>query len=207
MIGLMMIAVLIAYGLFVLLLTSFCLNYGRKKYAAETSQRRAKVFFCGFAGFAIASVPVFWEAIPTYITYKIAVRQESGLKIYKTFEAWRSENPDVTTALLRQDSGGMIATSDGWYRFPLNPRFGMDTRPFKLNFMVVIHRQKIVDLKTLDVMAELTYVVSGNRGGFATGGDSWWKFWLIHSSEDDDQNVARAWQLLLEQFRGKGINQ
>jgi hypothetical protein len=206
MIGLMFLLVLIPYCVLVLWLTIKGMNIGRKKFGNQTSQARRKVYAYGFAGFAIATVPVFWEAVPTYITYRIAVQQESGLKVYKTFEAWRSENPDVTTALLRQDSGAMVVTSDGWYRFPLNSRFGMETRLFKLNFMVAIHRQKIIDLKTLEVMAEFNYVVSGNSGGLATGGDSWWKFWLIHSSEDDDPKVIRAWLLLLEQFRGNGIN-
>jgi hypothetical protein len=205
MIGLMFLLVLIPYCVLVLWLTIKGMNIGRKKFGNQTSQARRKVYAYGFAGFAIATVPVFWEAIPTYIVYKDAVRDEAGLKIYKTFEQWKLENPTVTSNFLGARGTGVVRTPEGVLRYPLNLRISIDLIEFKRPFAVVVYKQNLVDLKTNEVLSEFTYVRSGNHGGLATGGDGWWKFWLIRSSETDDPSSLETWNRAIQNFNGKEI--
>jgi hypothetical protein len=205
MIGLIGLIVIVVYAALIIKVTRVGWRMGLQSYGANVPERKTRAYLYGFAGFCLITLPVFWETIPTYVTYKLAVHQEAGLKIHKTFEQWRSENPDVTAELLRQRGGGYIALPSGAMRYPINPRISSDTQLDKRFFTVILHRKKLVDLRTSEVLAEYVEVLSGNSGGLASGGDGWWKFWLIHSSSYDRPKDEESWNELSIKFNGGDI--
>jgi hypothetical protein len=205
MIGLMFLLVLIPYCVLVLWLTIKGMNIGRKKFGNQTSQARRKVYAYGLAGFLLGTLPVFWEAIPTYVSFKIAMNQEVGLKLNKSFEQWRSENPEVTLDNLRQKGGSSLSLPNGIHREPLNERVHTDTVKRLKPFTVVVQTEKLIDSKNLKVLAEITSVWSGNSGGLASGGEDWWKFWLVHDSNDITYVDRVKWAKILENYTGKDI--
>jgi hypothetical protein len=203
MIGLIGLIVVVVYAALVIKLTRVAWRMGLQSYGANIPERKTKAYLYGVAGFCLITLPVFWETIPTYVTYKLAVHQAAGLKIRKTFEQWRSENPDVTAELLRQPGGEYIALPSGARRYPVNPRISSDTYLDKRFFTVVVYRIKLVDLQTNEVLAEFTEVLSGNSGGIVSGGDGWWKFWLLHDSNKDLPDIYQSWIELNGKFRGE----
>jgi hypothetical protein len=205
MIGLIALIVVGVYGFAVIWLTKLGWSYGARKYILNTLKDKGKALLCGCLGFALLTVPVFWEAIPTYLTYKITVRDEARLTIHKTFEQWQLENPDVTRELLQEVGGQVIDRPNGGYSYPINPRISIDTQLDKRLFTVVVTRKQLVDLKTREILANFNSVRSGNSGGLVSGGEGWWKVWLIHPSGDDSPEVSALWIGLNKKFRGEEI--
>lgn len=148
---------------------------------------------------------MFWDAIPTWIAFKYYADKEAGLKVYKTLEQWKQENPGVAETLRpydrldpRRDS---ITLGREKYRHPFNDRFSWDDEIIPLFLSVRAWRFQIVDTKKNEVLLSYTKVISGNSGGFASGGEGWWKGWLINENKGSN---GWQWSELRNQFTDMG---
>ena len=146
------------------------------------------------AAVLVLSLPMTWDAIPTWIAFRYYSHKEAGIQVFKTLEQWKAENPGVAEMLKpygdfdkRRNS---IKLGNNKFRNPLNDRFAEDTQQFdKLFLSVYAHRYAVIDVKNETVLANWIEVGSGNNGGFASGGSGWWAFWLIHKSSENGYGI------------------
>jgi hypothetical protein len=139
------------------------------------------------------SLPWTWDAIPTLIAFEYYAHKDAGLTVFKTLEQWKAENPGVAETLEpygkdyndRRTKANELANNR--VRRLMNPRFAFDEQLLNPILSIHIAYREIVDIKTGQVMVRLVGVGSGNSGGFASGGDGWWKFWNLHSSSTPEQ--------------------
>lgn len=141
--------------------------------------------FC--AVFAL-SLSITWDAIPTWIAFKYYANKEAGITVFKTLEQWKLENPGAAQTLapygLKDKRGEPKSLGNNKFRYPLNDRFAYDSSKVDLFLSVQAVQYALIDQKNESVLVSHTRVVSGNSGGFATGGKGWWAFWLIHKTPD-----------------------
>lgn len=146
-----------------------------------------------FGAVIALSLPITWDAIPTWIAFKYYAHKEAGLTVFKTLEQWKKENPGVAETLepfdltvndRRMES---FKLANGKSRTRLNDRFAHDTKSETLFLDVGLTRHEIVDTKTGEVVFRFVAVGSGNLGGLASGGTGWWKPWLVHRSSTRDE--------------------
>jgi hypothetical protein len=71
----------------------------------------------------------------------------------------------------------------------LNARFAYDKKVTYAQSGIRLVSQEITDIKTAKAMIKWVSVGSGNSGGLVSGGDRWWKFWLLHSSSTLEQEI------------------
>jgi hypothetical protein len=141
-----------------------------------------------FGAVIALSLPITWDAIPTWIAFKYYAHKESGLTVFKTLEQWKVENPGVAETLepygFKDKRGELKNLGNNKFRHPLNDRFAYDSSKVDLFLSVQAVQYTLIDQKNESVLVRHTRVVSGNSGGFATGGTGWWAFWLIHKTPD-----------------------
>lgn len=154
------------------------------------------------------SLPITWDAIPTWIAFEYYSHKEAGIQVFKTLEQWKAENPGVAEEL---EPYGILYTdkrtkavelTDGRNRMMLNARFAYDTKVTNMFLSVRMAQQEIVDSKTDQVLVRWVRVGSGNSGGLAGGGVGWWKFWLLFKSSTSDQEITFEKNKRLFQFLG-----
>lgn len=182
MIGL--IAILVLGGLLALACWAFI-----STYRAKRRKDKSDIVAFGWAMTAVVvlSLPITWDAIPTWIAFEYYANKDAGIKVFKTLEQWKAENPGVAETLqpygLRDKRADFKKLSANKSRNPLNDRFAYDsTSKEKLFLSVHANRYEVIDLKNEEVLVRYVEVASGNAGGLASGGEGWWAFWLIHRS-------------------------
>ena len=180
MLGLMFIVGIGSVLLLVALALWAAQRISLKAGQSATTARRWK-----YGVLAAVLLAIFWDWLPTWIAYEYYSRQ-AGLTVFKTLEQWKAENPGVAQTLeaygktpqdLRDDP---IPLPQGWNRHPLNARFAYDEQQLHVFLSVRKWTFQLVDMQTGDVLARFIEASSGNRGGIASGGEGWLKFWLIH---------------------------
>lgn len=202
MIGLM--AIILLGGLLALAIWVFAwtnktlLRKGKSKAAARA---------WAVAAVVALSLPITWDAIPTWIAFEYYNHKKAGIQVFKTLEQWKAANPGVAETL---ESYGKdyndrrtkaIKLSGNKTRWMLNARFAFDEKVTNPLLSVHVVYDDIVDVKTGEVMVRWTGVGSGNSGGFASGGEGWWKFWNLHTTSTPEQKMIfekykRAFQIL-----------
>lgn len=144
----------------------------------------------------ILSLPITWDAVPTWALYCYYSWTQAGITVFKPFEQWEKENPGITETLEPYGISyidrrmTMISLPGGTSRMMLNPRFSYDERVTNVAWSVRLVTHEIIDTKTDQVLVRWVGVHAGNSGGFAEGGEGWWKFWLLlHSSTPAQQKL------------------
>jgi len=183
MIGLMAISVLgglLALAVWVFARTNKALLRHGKSEAAARAWAVAVV--------VALSLPITWDAIPTWIAFEYYSHKEAGIQVFKTLEQWKAENPGVAGALVpygfKDKRGESQNLGNNKFRHPLNERFAYDSSKTNLFLSVYAVRYELIDRKNEVVLVRHTSVISGNSGGLAAGGSGWWAFWLIHKTPD-----------------------
>jgi heme/copper-type cytochrome/quinol oxidase subunit 2 len=169
MIGL--IALLILVGLVLLAYWVFVWSYRANRRKGK-SNRESMVWAAGAV--LLLSSPT-WDAIPIWIAYEYYNNKEAGVKVFKTLEQWKAENPGVAETLkpygFKDKRGEHINLGYKKYLHPLNDRFAYTEQYFDKLFMSVhAHRLAVIDFKTKEVLVRYVEVGSGNAGGLASGG-------------------------------------
>lgn len=181
MIGL--IAILVLGALLLLACWVFIWTYRAKRRKGNSNK---VAFAWALAAVLLLSLPITWDAIPTWIAFEYYANKEAGIKVFKTLEQWKAENPGVAETLVaysfNDKRGEPKNLGNNKFRNPLNDRFAYDDQHFdKLFLSVYAHRLAVIDSKKNEVLITYVEVGSGNAGGMAAGGPGWWAFWLIHN--------------------------
>jgi len=122
---------------------------------------------------------VFWDWLPLEITYRYDCSHYAGFTQNQTLAQWKKENPGVAETL--RPSKDLHSTREGnRERYVLNQRFAWDIRYTPHWFHIQERDERIVDLKTGEVLAR--YVdFSTDIQGVEVGSDktiSDYKIWL-----------------------------
>lgn len=188
MIGL--IALIVLGGLLALAIGVFLWTHKTVRRKGKSS---AVATAWAFGAVLTLSLPITWDAIPTWIAFKYYAQKEAGITVFKTLEQWKAENPGVAETLepygkdYNDRRTKAVEIAGNKVRRLMNARFAFDERVLNPLLSIHVAYQEIVDIKTGQVMVRLVGVGSGNSGGFASGGDGWWKFWNLHSSSTPEQ--------------------
>ena len=203
MIGLF--AIIVLGGLLALACWAFIWAYRNRRHHGKSD---AVSFAWAVGAVVVLSLPITWDAIPTWIAFEYYTKKAAEVIVFKTLEQWKLENPSVAETLEPYGHGAQdkrmksISLENGKSRMNLNDRFAYDRQSEKLFLSVGLTRHEIVDTKTSEVMFRFVAVASGNSGGLASGGADWWKPWLIHRSSTE-ANGAMFYRLLSE-FQPQG---
>jgi hypothetical protein len=183
MIGLM--AILVLGGLLALAVLVFA---RANKALLRQGKSEAVARAWAVAAVVALSLPITWDAIPTWLAFEYYSHKEAGIQVFKTLEQWKAENPGVAETLVpygfKDKRGELKNMGNEKFRYPLNDRFAYDSSKVNLFLSVYAVRYELIDQKSGAVLVRHTAVASGNSGGFARGGSGWWAFWLIHKTPD-----------------------
>jgi hypothetical protein len=183
MIGLIALAVLV--GLLLLVVGIFAwINRALQRRGLSKCVARA----WAVAGVIALSLPITWDAIPTWIAFEYYAKKEAGITVFKTLDQWKVENPGVAETLepygFKDKRGEVKNLGSNKFRHSVNDRFAYDSSKVNLFLSVYAVRYEVIDQKNSEVLVRHVTVGSGNAGGLATGGPGWWAFWLIHKTPD-----------------------
>jgi hypothetical protein len=196
MIGLMVLGALLIYALVLI---------GASTWAFRAAKKSGKS--AGKAGMwaAVAALvilaPVFWDAIPTYVAFKYYSQKEAGLKVFKTLEQWKQENPGVAETLSKMPDQGYptVVLNDGKERSKINDRLVVDTRYGEHLFLSVKRgTRQLVDVKTNEVLAQYTGISAAPNWSLHAGGNdpNWFKLWFYGlNSPSNDKDWWDLYQL------------
>ncbi len=204
MIGL--IAIIVLGVLLILACWAFIWTYKAKRRKGKSD---AVAFGWAMAAVVALSLPITWDAIPTWIAFEYYAHKEAGLTVFKTLEQWKAENPGVAETLVpygdyeKSKRSATINLGNNKFLKPLNDRFAYTDQHFdKLFLSVYAHRYAVIDVKKDEVLVNYVEVGSGNAGGLASGGPGWWAFWLIHAP---DKSNAGVWSQYRESAKNIGV--
>ena len=200
-----LIALLVLGGLLTLVIWVFSKTH---RTMLDKGKSRAVASAWAVGAVVALSLPLTWDAIPTWIAFEYYAHKEAGLTVFKTLEQWKAENPGVADTLepygkdyndSRMKAIEFENNETGWM---LNARFSYGKRTVNKPWGIREVQEEIRDQKTGVVMVRYIAVFSGNRRGFAGGGDGWWKFWLLHSTSTSEQEMMLEEEKREFQFLG-----
>lgn len=119
---------------------------------------------------------VFWDLIPAFSVWGYECGTQAGFTLYKTLDEWKKENPGVAKTLQPIANPEWIKKGNTT-RVPLNQRFMWEFTDRHLLFRVSEHRERIIDSKTGETLAE--YIDFGTK---------WFK---VSSCESAGHNLAK----------------
>ena len=181
MIGLF--AIIVLGGLLALACWAFIWTYRNRRRHGKSD---AVSFAWAVGAVVVLSLPITWDAIPTWIAFEYYSNKEAGVKVFKTLEQWKAENPGVAETLqpfgFNDKRSQAKKLDNNKVRHSINERFAYDSQNFDRLFLrVYARRYALVDLDTEAALVTYVEVGSGNSGGLASGGPGWWAFWSIHN--------------------------
>ena len=207
MIGLIFLAIIVGYCLLAVAVTRFAFRGAARLGLSPLLQ---KLF--GLGGFLLVVLPVFWDFVPTVVTWRSFCNQDAGLKVYKTVEQWKQENPGVAETLTYSDRVD-LETFDGGDRYFLNQRFSWETRR-EIPKEWGIHQsdESLIDRQTNQVIAhyrDYSTAVYGSMTGGHGGGLRAWKLWMARNTceADEHQPQQNAFGQLTLDFKMIGTKQ
>jgi hypothetical protein len=123
-----LIALLVLGGLLTLALWVFAKTH---KTMLTKGKSRAAANAWAVWAVVVLSLPLTWDAIPTWIAFEYYAHKEAGLTVFKTLEQWKAENPGVAETLepygFKDKRGDFKKLSAYKSRTPLNDRFAYDS--------------------------------------------------------------------------------
>ena len=147
---------------------------------------------------------VFWDHIPTLIAHKYYCEKEAGLKIYKTLEEWKKENPGVAEKLTYKEISDLEKHGDD-YIYHLNERFNWRIY-YELIFLSLRRiDNQIVDTANDEVLAQYVDFKTG-WDSIAIGADKWreFKFWLVSESCEIDRESRKKFYVFENHIKNLG---
>ncbi|AGF79749.1 hypothetical protein UWK_03222 [Desulfocapsa sulfexigens DSM 10523] len=113
---------------------------------------------------------VFWDYLPTLITFKYLVHTRSGFWVYKTLEQWKAENPGVAETLTWKKLSPSYEATGITRGYKLNQRIGWVFIEHRLPILPVVTQEElIIDTKTDETLAKRVQIYSGSSSDL--------KFW------------------------------
>jgi hypothetical protein len=175
-IGLIILVVGIIY--FMLLVWATRASYRWAKGKGFSKVRR---YATAFGGFLVVYLPVFWDAIPTFVANRYFCVTEAGFTVFTTIEQWKAANPGVAERLTWRQMSSHEVLPDGTWRYLLNERMTWEIkkrRPIPF-ISTTLYEDLIRDQKTGEILAKRVGVGSGYPNPMV-GGNDWRgvKSWL-----------------------------
>jgi hypothetical protein len=172
------IVVLGIIALYFILLTG-CTVAGYK-IAARRGLSKGKRWTGAAIGFAVIFLPVFWDAIPTLWMHRHYCHTEGGLRVYKTLDQWKEENPGVAEALTSINLSPLVSIPDVDQAYQLNQRIRWEIRTSTRLFGIQMRDERVTDSQTTEVLAKFVDFGTGIPNVFASGFGSFrdLKLWL-----------------------------
>lgn len=127
---------------------------------------------------------LFWDWIPMRLTHKYLCIKDAGFMVNKTLDEWKLENPVVAETLMSEQNPAPIIKGNR-QRYILNQRFSWDSQTSTSLFGIHERDERIVDLKTGEVMARHIDFNSGQNQHNPQGLRDF-KFWLYTESCEGD---------------------
>ena len=175
MIGLIVLAVVVAYLILWIVVVTVAYRIAKRKGAS----RKTTWVAAGIACLIMYLIP-FWDWLPTVAAHRYYCWRDSGFTVPKTLEQWKAENPGVAETLKwKNASGNTTDPLTGTWTVFLNQRFLWETRYRHLPILpVTIYEHRLVDRKTDAMLARV--VDLGTRCGnpMVSGELCGWKTWL-----------------------------
>jgi len=138
---------------------------------------------------------LFWDLIPVYVGHKYLCENEAKVKIYKTLEQWKKENPGVAETLRPSQEKALYSKDKRVSDYYINQRFVTEYEKTKIWYFLRKQTQKIIDRKNGEVLAKLIDFdtdVMGISGPVRSLTDL--KFWLNYgaSCESEQRHVRHG---------------
>ena len=165
------------------------------RWAKIKGLSKSRCWVAAAGGFMAVYLPVFWDHLPTLVSYQYSCTVDAGFWEYKTIEQWKKENPGIAETLVAVE-GLSPATRQGDMQnytdsYPLNQRFSRVSRkagPLPINRWR--WEYEIVDTKNGEVLARSVDFSTGN--GFIGWANPPLRIWLqIGYCEDGGLYAAR----------------
>jgi hypothetical protein len=150
MIGMIVLGVI---GIYIFVLIAF--TFAGYRIAVRQGWSGPKPWLGAAMGFALIFLPLFWDAIPTLWMHRHYCESEAGLKIYKTLDQWKAENPGEVESLVKVPVSENAVTVTGVTRgYQLNQRFRWEIRESIRWFGIGMYDERLVDTKNGEVLAK-----------------------------------------------------
>jgi hypothetical protein len=138
---------------------------------------------------------VFWDYLPTLITFKYLVHTRSGFWVYKTPEQWKVENPRVVETLTWSNN------RTDYYDYPnarigfkLNERIAWITIDNRTSVVPVNAKENIIiDVDNNDILVRTVFISSGYLNG-----QQQFKFWTVHHQLPSQKNKKKIIEIKKE---------
>ena len=151
------------------------------RWAKNKGFSKGRCYAAAVGGFLVVYLPVFWDAIPTFVANKYFCATEADFTVFTTIDQWKAANPGAAERLTWRDMSNHEVLSDGTWRYLLNERMVWEVKkrtpiPF---ISTTLHEDLIRDQKTGQILAKRVGVGSGYPNPMV-GGNDWRgvKSWL-----------------------------
>lgn len=193
MIGLMVLFVMLIYFIALFWVT-------RKFYkVAKNKGKSIKIAYLhGLLGFSLVFLPVFWDFIPNRISFYYYCKNDAPLKVYKTLEQWKLENPGVFETLqpLGKEGESIFYTNSkiingktySGRSISSNQRLGLYSPSSTFEYLPFqIRRRALVlyDYVKEDILAIQHDIYSGPGNVIELGGEGY-KIWLNKECKNNE---------------------
>lgn len=202
MIGLIFIAVGIAYLAIVIGATYFAYSFAKKR-GYGTGKRS----FFAVLGFLIITLPIFWDVIPTYIAYNYYCEREAGLTIFKSADQWKAENSDAAKTLQPLiKTVPKVNIDANTTRQVVNERFVVESFYGFVFLAVRKFEKKLIDFKTNEVLVSsrsfhAAYLANNFSPYEGVKGLQAIKFWI---RKPTCRASSKGFDTIVEQFKSIG---
>jgi hypothetical protein len=143
---------------------------------AGGSGKAAQWLMGGLVALIFYLIP-FWDLIPVAAARHYYCENQSGFRVRKSVDQWKTENKEVLSTLWH-NRDAKITKAGEWNRFPLNQRLASERKYASPVFLAIKREEgRIVDLKSGEILAEYVDFPTG-YAPFSVGGEGSWKFWL-----------------------------
>ena len=185
-----MLAIAVIFFIIIYFIILLWITFTARRWARNWGFSRVGTFLWTLLAFSLVFLPVFWDWIPSKISYDRLCREEAGVTQYKTLEQWKAENPGayenlrIYTDADREEMYALKAqlfierNGDKINVLSMTtPRFGTYTYRTKLPFMITKWTTEFIDEDTKETLIKLIEFDAGPGNVLELGGDSY-KIWL-----------------------------
>ncbi|WP_077929100.1 hypothetical protein [Wohlfahrtiimonas populi] len=211
MLGLAVLFVMAIYFMILFLVIRFCY-----KKAINKGKTKKIAFLFGLLGFSLVFLPVFWDYIPNRIYFNYLCKNDTQLQVYKTFEEWNTENPDVLETLtpfsyeerdekIKTDPNYRNRSFDGItyeVRFANQRILFYWSKPLSQKLALQIKRSSylLFDIKSNQVIAKIDKISSGPGNVLELGGKGY-KIWLNDECQHNNYKLISRFARQFNVFR------
>ena len=175
-----MVAVVVFGILFGYLILSALVTYAVVRHSKRVGESATYQRFKGMATGALFLLMPLWDAIPSWVVYKRACKDQAILVENETAEAWRRRNANAVP-LLRENVLAKTVRVGEFRRIPLNQRVHYEWSPEEAVFLSIRRQEsRLIDVEDEAILVKVTDFRMGTP--FMSSMTEGWKVWLRSDS-------------------------